>query len=93
MWLLGTYRHINLSDAFCVGYKEVLNQFKQLVMKKVKAAIRKEYQSELDKFNKLPESERVFSIICWALLVVTVMGGVAYDIGEFIGLQIGSMIA
>lgn len=62
-------------------------------MKKILVAIRKEHQSELDKFNKLPDSERVASIILFVGAFAYAVSGHAYDLGEYLGSKIGSLIA
>lgn len=61
-------------------------------MKKLIAAIRKEHQSELDKFNKLPDYERVSFIILAVGAVAFALSGHAYALGELIGSKLGSMI-
>lgn len=61
-------------------------------MKKIIAAIRKEHKSELDKFNKLHNSERAAWIILAVMGFAFLVGGHAYDLGEYLGEKIGSMI-
>ncbi len=46
------------------------------------AAIRKEHKSELDKLNKLPDSERAAWIIVAVLTVAFTVSGYTYDLGE-----------